>query len=83
MGAPVEKGYITITYNNYSFCREVVLTVFDFFMVLCFPRILWFEPRNEKTCLMPYANNNGADQPAPPRSLISAYFFCSLPSYTG
>ena len=27
------------------------------------------EPRNEKTCLMPYANNKGADL----RSLISAF----------
>ena len=26
-----------------------------------------------KTCLMPYANNKGADQPAHPRSLISAF----------
>ena len=25
------------------------------------------EPRHEKTCLMPYANNKGADQPAHPR----------------
>ena len=26
-----------------------------------------------KTCLMTYANNNGADQPAHPLSLISAF----------
>ena len=26
-----------------------------------------------KTCLMPYANNKGADQPAHPRSLISTF----------
>ena len=30
-----------------------------------------FEPGHEKTCLMSYANNKGADQPAHPRSLIS------------
>ena len=30
------------------------------------------EPGHEKTCLMSYANNRGADQPAHPRSLISA-----------
>ena len=30
------------------------------------------EPGHEKMCLMPYANNKGADQPAHPRSLISA-----------
>ena len=26
-------------------------------------------------CLMPYANNKGTDQPAHPRSLISAFIF--------
>ena len=30
------------------------------------------EPGHEKMCLMSYANNKGADQPALPRSLISA-----------
>ena len=29
-------------------------------------------PRREKTCLRGLANNKGADQPAHPRSLISA-----------
>ena len=32
-----------------------------------------FEPGHEKMCLIPYANNKGADQPAHPRSLISAF----------
>ena len=31
-----------------------------------------FEPGHEKMCLMSYANNKGADQPAHSRSLISA-----------
>ena len=31
------------------------------------------EPGHEKPCLMSYANNKGADQPAHPRSLISAF----------
>ena len=30
-------------------------------------------PRREKTCLKGFANNTGADQPAHPRSLISAF----------
>ena len=30
-------------------------------------------PRREKTCLRGFANNTGADQPAHPRSLISAF----------
>ena len=36
-----------------------------------------YEPGHEKTGLMPNANNKGADQPAHPRSLISALVvFC-------
>ena len=31
------------------------------------------EPGHEKMCLMSYANNKGADQPAHARSLISAF----------
>ena len=34
---------------------------------------LTYEPRNEKTCFMPYANHNDAGQPAYPRSLIGAF----------
>ena len=33
-----------------------------------------------KMCLMPYANNKGADQPAHPRSLISAFVVRCLDS---
>ena len=32
-----------------------------------------FGPGHAKTCLMPYANNKGADQPAHPRRLISTF----------
>ena len=35
------------------------------------------EPRHDKNLFMPYANNKGADQPAHPRSLISAFVFAS------
>ena len=38
------------------------------------------EPDNEKTCLMSYANNKDADQPAHPRSLISAFVVRCLDS---
>ena len=34
----------------------------------------------EKTCLMPYANNKSADQPAHPRSLISTFIVRCLHS---
>ena len=37
-------------------------------------------PGHAKTCLMPYANNKGADQPAHPRSLISTFVFRCLDS---
>ena len=39
-----------------------------------------FEPGHEKTCLMSYANNKGADQPAHPRSLISPFVVHCLDS---
>ena len=35
---------------------------------------------HEKMCLMSYANNKGADQPAHPRSLISAFVVRCLDS---
>ena len=38
-----------------------------------FIRYTLFGPGHAKTCLMPYANNKGADQPAHPRSLISTF----------
>ena len=37
-------------------------------------------PRREKTCLRGFANNTGADQPAHPRSLISAFVIRVLES---
>ena len=36
------------------------------------------EPGHEKMCPISYANNKGADQPAHPRSLISAFVFRCL-----
>ena len=44
---------------------------------LRFRHVLYSRKCHEKMCLMSYANNKGADQPAHPRSLISA-FYCSL-----
>ena len=37
-------------------------------------------PRREKTCLQGFANNEGADQPAHPRSLINAFVIRYLQS---
>ena len=39
-----------------------------------------YGPRREKTCLRGFANNTGADQPAHPRSLISAFVIRFLES---
>ena len=44
---------------------------------LTFPKI---EPGHEKMCLMPHANNKGADQPAHLHSLISAFVVRCLDS---
>ena len=39
-----------------------------------------YEPAHEKTCLISYVNNKGADQPAHPRCLISAFVIRCLDS---
>ena len=39
-----------------------------------------YGPQREKTCLRGFANNTGADQPAHPRSLISAFVIRFLES---
>ena len=42
--------------------------------------IIQYGPRREKICLRGFANSTGADQPAHPRSLISAFVICFLKS---
>ena len=42
-----------------------------FFFLKVFKIIVLLEPYHEKICLMPYADNKGADQLAHPHSLIS------------
>ena len=49
-------------------------------MASCNVKINAFEPGHEKMCLMSYVNNKGADQPAHPRSLVSAFFVRCLDS---
>ena len=44
------------------------------------PEIIAYGPDHAKTCLMPYANNKGADQPAHLCSLISTFVVCCLDS---
>ena len=49
-------------------------------IVLYITYIIIYEPGHEKMCLMLYANNKGADQPAHPRSLIRAFVVRCLDS---
>ena len=59
-------------------------------MICAYPRIeslpnqslkcFIYGPRRKKTCLRGFANNTGADQPAHPRSLISAFVIRFLES---
>ena len=47
---------------------------------VCALRDVQYGPRHEKTCLREFANNKGADQPAHPHSLISAFVIRLLES---
>ena len=44
------------------------------------PQCLLYGPRRDKTSLRGFANNKGADQPAHPRRLISAFIIRLLES---
>ena len=56
------------------------IITFIFSGVRIFRNFTVIESRHEKTCLMPYTNNKGADQPAHPRSLISTFIVRCLDS---
>ena len=61
---------IKITLKS-RFWRKKVVVYADGVIIL--PDATSYGPRREKTCLRGVANNTGADQPAHPRSLISAF----------
>ena len=48
--------------------------------VVCLTGNIPYEPHHEKICFLPYANNNGAAQPAHPCSLISNFVVRCLDS---
>ena len=56
------------------FCCAVAQIIIELFIHLS------FGPGHAKMCLMPYANNKGADQPVHPRSLISTFVVRCLDS---
>ena len=55
----------------YNFYHNWQLTLITYLRVKI--NFLIYEPGHAKMCLMSYANNKGANQPAHPRSLISAF----------
>ena len=59
-----------------SFCSIVS----NFYMLSTCVSNFLIEPGHEKMCLMSYTNNKGADQPAHPRNLISAFVVRCLDS---
>ena len=68
--------YREITYEDDTFTLSEILIACDIGRKMGCEILtcqMQYEPRHKKTCFLPYANNNGADQPAHPRSLISAF----------
>ena len=63
----------------FSSIRNWILTKIYGMSVLD-PLIGIIGPGHAKTCLMPYANNKGADQPPHPRRLISTFIVRCLES---
>ena len=71
-------GWLTIIFfMHYNIenphCSKFTDTYSNFWVSEYFGNLRYYfldEPRREKTCLIPYANNKGADQPAHPRSLF-------------
>ena len=75
-----------LTWKHHEYCstRRVIWVLFSFSFMpihLLFAMRKWLiEPGLGTMCLIPYANNKGADQPAHPRSLISTFVFRCLDS---
>ena len=63
-----------LTFKSTSYCN-ICSRQFCFNCVAfqVYHLLVWYGPRHEKTCLRGFANNKGGDQPAYPRSLISAF----------
>ena len=70
---PINFIYLPFTFR-YIGSRNVVEEA----CVMTFNELIG--PRREKTCLWGFANDTGADQPAHPRSLISAFVIRYLES---
>ena len=62
---------LPFTYTNITYTTRLFPTLKNYKPSMKFENI--FQPGHKEMCLMSYANNKGADQPAHPRSLISAF----------
>ena len=63
-----------------SYANMGILSCYDFLPDHLIELSAVIEPHHEKTCIMLHANNNDADQPAHPSSLISAFIVRCLDS---
>ena len=66
--------------NAYLKWTKVIFSQVKWYRINSYKWLIGFEPGHEKMCLMSYTNNKGADQPAHPRSLISAFIVRCLDS---
>ena len=64
--------------HAYSSMYTFIYTLLHYFLNLQTDILIW--PGHAKMCLMAYANNKGADQPAHTRSLISTFVVRCLDS---
>ena len=75
---PVNPDQTAPDLDLHCLLRSACLTTCEYTVSLII--ITWTQPSfgqtMQKTCLMPYANNKSADQPAHPRSLISTFVRC-------
>ena len=68
------------TEEKIEYVRKGLDGVLDRYKEQLNSQLISIEPGHEKMCLMSYANNKGADQPAHLRSLISAFVVRCLDS---
>ena len=64
----ISRFEIKLTVRKYLVLSVIIFTRVAFILIFNGHSVplMKIEPLNEKTCLMPYANNKGADQPAHP-----------------
>ena len=66
--------------NHSEVINRLLLSWFHIYLIFNNFYTLSIGPRRNKTCLRGFENNKGADQPAHPRNLISAFVIRLLES---